>query len=155
MRAEFPGVEHAAISIDIDGHTLVISAEKRQESEGENEGYHCVESTYGAMQRVLCLPDDADGSGVEAKFKNGVLKLRIPKRESRVSNTRRITGLYEISFSRETCALAHCASKTFTESRGPLILLPSVHAAVRGSPPDTNSTVAVSTMSAPAAKNDA
>jgi len=90
VRAEFPGVELADISIEVEGNTLVIRAEKRRESEEEEEGYHCVERTYGVMQRVLTLPEDADGQAIEAKFNNGVLKLRIPKHAARASNARSI-----------------------------------------------------------------
>ncbi len=90
VRAELPGVELGDVSIEVEGDTLVIRAEKRQESEGEEEGYHCVERSYGAVQRVFSLPDDADGEAIEGKFKNGVLKLRISKHAARASNTRSI-----------------------------------------------------------------
>jgi HSP20 family protein len=90
VRAELPGVELQDISIEVEDRTLLIRAEKRQELEEEEEGYHCVESAYGSVQRVLSLPDDADGEAVEARFKNGVLKLRIPKHPARTSNARRI-----------------------------------------------------------------
>ena len=90
VRAELPGVDLEDVSIEVDGDILVIRAEKRQEKEGEEEGYHCVERSYGAMQRVLSLPDDADGESIEAKFKNGVLKLQIPKHAAQASNTRSI-----------------------------------------------------------------
>jgi HSP20 family protein len=90
VRAELPGVQLDDVSIELEGHTLVIRAEKRQESEEEDEGYHCVERSYGMVQRVLSLPDDADPEAVDAKFKNGVLELRIPKHAARASQTRRI-----------------------------------------------------------------
>ncbi|MBW2232865.1 MAG: Hsp20/alpha crystallin family protein [Deltaproteobacteria bacterium] len=90
VRAELPGVELEDVSIEIDGHTLVIRAEKRQETEEEEEDYHCIERSYGAVQRVLSLPDDADAEAIEAKFKNAVLKLRIPKHAARASNARSI-----------------------------------------------------------------
>jgi HSP20 family protein len=90
VRAELPGVAREDVSIEMDGSTLVIRAEKRHQSEQEEEGYHCIESSYGAVQRVLSLPDDADGEAIEANFKNGVLKLRIPKHAARASSTRSI-----------------------------------------------------------------
>lgn len=90
VQAEIPGVELDDVSIRIDGQTLVIQAEKRQESEEEDEGYHHIERAYGAVQRVLSLPDDADGEAVDARFKNGVLKLRIPKHAARASTGRGI-----------------------------------------------------------------
>ncbi len=88
VRAELPGVELEDISLEVEDHTLVIRAEKRQESEEEDEGYHCVERSYGAAERVLSLPDDADSEAIEAKFKNGVLKLRIPKHPARAAHAR-------------------------------------------------------------------
>jgi HSP20 family protein len=90
VRAELPGVDVADVSIEVEGSTLVIRAEKRQETEEEEEGYHCVERTYGVMQRVITLPEDADGDAIDAKFNNGVLKLRIPKHAARASNARSI-----------------------------------------------------------------
>ena len=90
VRAELPGVELQDVLIEVEGTALLIRAEKRQETEQDEEGYHCVERSYGAMQRVLTLPDDADGEAIEAKFKNGVLKLRIPKHAARASSARSI-----------------------------------------------------------------
>ena len=91
VRVELPGIEPEDVSIEVEAnHTLIIRAEKRQDREEEDEGIHWVESTDGAAQRILSLPDDADADAVEAKFKNGVLKLRIPKQAARASKTRSI-----------------------------------------------------------------
>lgn len=90
VRAELPGVEREDVSIEIDDRTVLIRGEKRQESEEDDEGYHCIERSYGAIQRVLSLPDDADANALEAKFRNGVLKLRIPKQIAPASKSRQI-----------------------------------------------------------------
>lgn len=90
IRGELPGVEREDISIEVQDRTLVVRAEKRRETEEEDEGYHCVERSYGEFQRVLTLPDDADAEAIEAKFRNGVLKLRIPKHAARASQGRTI-----------------------------------------------------------------
>jgi len=90
VRAELPGVKLGDVSIEVEGHTLAIRAEKHRETEEEDEGYHCVERSFGMVQRVLSLPDDADPEAVDAKFKNGVLKLRIPKHAARASTSRSI-----------------------------------------------------------------
>jgi HSP20 family protein len=88
VRVELPGIEPDDVSIEIEtGNTLVIRAEKRQDREETDGGYHWVESTYGAVQRILSLPDDAATDAVQAKFKNGVLKLSIPKRPARTPKT--------------------------------------------------------------------
>ena len=91
VRVELPGIEPDDVSIEVEAnHTLIIRAEKRQDREEDEEGVHWIESSYGAAQRILSLPDDADADAVEAKFKNGVLKLRIPKQAARASQTRSI-----------------------------------------------------------------
>jgi HSP20 family protein len=90
VRVELPGVEPDDVSIEVEEHTLVLRADKRQTREEEDEGYHCVERSYGAVQRVLSLPDDADPEGIQAHFKHGVLKLRIPKQPARASSARSI-----------------------------------------------------------------
>lgn len=90
VRAEIPGVELEDVSIEVEDNTLVIRAEKRQATDEEREGYHCIERSYGAMQRLISLPDDADGEAIEAKFRNGVLTLKIPKHPARASSSRSI-----------------------------------------------------------------
>lgn len=73
------------------GDELVISGEKRQESEADDEGYHRVECTYGHFRRILSLPEDADMDNISAKFRNGVLRVEIPRRkDSARSPVRRI-----------------------------------------------------------------
>jgi HSP20 family protein len=91
VRVEIPGVEREDVSIEIQaGDRLLIRAEKRLDHEEDGEGYHCVESSYGAFQRILSLPQDADVAANEAKFKNGVLKLTIPKRPVSTSRSQSI-----------------------------------------------------------------
>ena len=51
VRVELPGVEPDDVSIEVEEHTLVLRADKRQTREEEDEGYHCVERSYGAVQR--------------------------------------------------------------------------------------------------------
>jgi len=90
VRVELPGVERDDVSLEVQGGNLAIHAEKRQEREDEDEGYHCIERSYGVVKRVLSLPDDADGDAIEARFRNGVLKIRIPRRPDRVTGGRNI-----------------------------------------------------------------
>lgn len=90
VRAELPGMQLDDLSIEVDDHTLSLRGEKRRETEEDDEGYHCVERSYGAVQRVLSLPDDADGESIDARFKNGVLTLHIPKHAPRASHGRRV-----------------------------------------------------------------
>jgi HSP20 family protein len=93
VRAELPGVEIEDVSIRVVGTTVILQAEKKQEQQSDEEGYHCVERTYGAVRRTLSLPEDADPEGIDASFKNGILTLRIPKHPARVAQERRVDVL--------------------------------------------------------------
>ncbi|MBJ22258.1 MAG: hypothetical protein CL933_22845 [Deltaproteobacteria bacterium] len=79
------------ISLEIEGgHTLIILAKKRQNREEQDEGDHRVESAHGAARRVISLSEEADTDAIQAKLKNGALKLKIPKHPARASKVRSI-----------------------------------------------------------------
>ncbi len=77
---ELPGVEPKDVNITLDEDVLFIQGEKRHEQEYKDGQQHRIEQTYGAFQRMLNLPDDADSDNIKASFKNGVLTLTIGKR---------------------------------------------------------------------------
>ena len=79
ITVEVPGIEPSEIDLHVEGDTLVLSGEKSQESEDDDEGFHRVERTYGQFRRVLALPEDADPEGIKADFKHGVLKIKVPR----------------------------------------------------------------------------
>lgn len=80
IRVELPGIDREDVSITVEGQSLTIRAEKRRDRQEDDEGVHWAESSYGLVQRTLSLPDDADGEAIDARFRNGVLKLKLPKR---------------------------------------------------------------------------
>jgi len=69
---------------------LTIKGEKKAETEQKEKGRLYAERSYGAFQRSLSLPADADDGKVEAAFKNGVLKLTIEKTAEAKAEVRRI-----------------------------------------------------------------
>lgn len=79
ITVEVPGVEEKDIDVTIADGTLTIRGEKRQEQEEHDRQYHRVERSYGAFQRVISLPTDANEDTIEAKFKNGILTLTVQK----------------------------------------------------------------------------
>ncbi|WP_019568554.1 Hsp20/alpha crystallin family protein [Thioalkalivibrio sp. ALMg13-2] len=81
ISVEVPGIDEDAIDLTVDGDDLIISGEKRQETEEDAAGYHRVERAYGQFRRILSLPGDADIDAIQARFKNGVLKIDIPRRK--------------------------------------------------------------------------
>ncbi|MCS7229148.1 MAG: Hsp20/alpha crystallin family protein [Candidatus Kryptonium sp.] len=81
VRAEIPGVNKDDIKITIKENMLTISGEKKQEKETKNENFHRIERVYGSFSRSFTLPSAVKVDKVEAKFKDGVLTIKLPKVE--------------------------------------------------------------------------
>ncbi len=82
VRAELPGMDPKDIDISIQGNLLTLRGERRQEKEEEGENYHRIERSFGAFSRTLQLPAEVDLEKVNATYKDGVLKITLPKTEA-------------------------------------------------------------------------
>jgi HSP20 family protein len=89
IEADIPGVDPKDIEISMENGVLSMKGERRMESREEEKDYRRVERTYGVFYRRFSLPDTADAEKVSASGKNGVLQIRIPKRE--VAQPRKIS----------------------------------------------------------------
>lgn len=78
VKTEIAGVDPKDVDISLSGDTLTIKGEKKQEKE---EGYHLMERNYGSFSRSIRLPVEVDQDKVKASYKNGVLKITLPKSE--------------------------------------------------------------------------
>jgi len=78
-----PGMNKKDFKIELDGHTLIISSEKQDQSEQkEGELYNRQEFSYQSFYRTFHLPKEVvDADRIIAKYENGLLQLEIPKRE--------------------------------------------------------------------------
>jgi len=90
ISAELPGLDPAAVEISVDNGMLRISGEKKEEREEDEEGYRLSERSYGAFERMISLPEGADPDKINARCRNGVLTITIPKDEKAAKNARRI-----------------------------------------------------------------
>jgi HSP20 family protein len=82
VEASMPGTKPEEVDISVVGNTLTIKAEREEQREKKEEGrYYFRERRYGAFQRSIGLPVDVDADKAEATFKDGVLKLSLPKAE--------------------------------------------------------------------------
>ncbi|MFQ6121482.1 MAG: Hsp20/alpha crystallin family protein [Dehalococcoidales bacterium] len=81
IKAEFPGVKKKDLNISLEGDVLTIKAEKKQEKVAEEATYYSCERCFGQYTRRLSLPFHADAEQISATFKDGLLKLRLPKAE--------------------------------------------------------------------------
>jgi HSP20 family protein len=89
IRAELPGVEQGAIEVKIEGSTLTIRGERKQDSEVRQENYHRIERYYGPFQRSFLLPQAIDQEKVIAACDKGVLTITLPKKQ--LTKPRQIT----------------------------------------------------------------
>ena len=85
-----PGMDPAAIDVSVDNGVLTISGERRTPLPpgGDKVSVYAQERFDGTFRRAIGLPEDADTARVQASYRNGVLKIVIPKREA--SKPRRI-----------------------------------------------------------------
>lgn len=90
ISAELPGVDENQIDVQITGDTLVIRGKKELKKEEKKDHYYCVERSYGAFQRQLSLPEDAETDSIKAAFNKGVLTLTVPRRASAKMPTKQI-----------------------------------------------------------------
>ncbi len=81
IHADVPGVDPKDIDVTMENGVLTIKGERKTESEEEREGYKRVERSRGAFYRRFSLPDSADSDKINAKSKNGVLEIVIPKHD--------------------------------------------------------------------------
>ncbi|HAT8592142.1 TPA: Hsp20/alpha crystallin family protein [Legionella pneumophila] len=81
ITVEVPGVEEDHIKLELTNDTLIIKGEKKHESEKKDKNIYRVERAYGAFQRVLSLPEDANQEDIKAQIKNGVLTITMPRKE--------------------------------------------------------------------------
>jgi HSP20 family protein len=79
--ADIPGVDPKDIEVHMENGVLSIKGERESEKKEEKEGYKRVERSYGSFYRRFSMPETADASKINAKSKNGVLEITIPKQE--------------------------------------------------------------------------
>ncbi|PYI87222.1 MAG: heat-shock protein Hsp20 [Verrucomicrobia bacterium] len=79
IKAELPEIKREDVKVTVENGVLTISGERKMEKEEKDKKYHRVERAYGSYLRSFSLPDDAEGEKVAAEFKDGVLKVHLPK----------------------------------------------------------------------------
>ena len=79
--AELPGLDKDKVKVAVEGAVLTLSGERDLERMVEGKTYHHIERSHGTFSRSFTLPEDSDAERVEAQFTNGVLTVRVAKRE--------------------------------------------------------------------------
>lgn len=78
---EAPGLEQKDLSIELKDQVLVIKGNKQQQQEEKDKHYYRIERRYGAFERVLAVPDDADTDAIHATMDKGLLTITIPRKQ--------------------------------------------------------------------------
>lgn len=81
FKLELPGVTKEDVKVEFEGDKISISGERKEETEVKKEDFLRIERYCGAFARSFQLPQNADGNNMNALMKDGILELRIPKRE--------------------------------------------------------------------------
>jgi HSP20 family protein len=81
VEADLPGFEQKDIKVSIKSDSLSISAKKEETKEEKKKNYYRCERFQGSFYRELDLPSSVDTSKIKANYKNGVLKITLPKIE--------------------------------------------------------------------------
>ncbi len=81
VKAEIPGMDAKDLDLSLTDGSLVIRGEKKKEKEEKEENYHFVERSYGSFVRTIPLPKEVRHDKINASYKDGVLKVVLPKSE--------------------------------------------------------------------------
>lgn len=80
LKAELPEVKKEDLGVSFEGNALTIRGERKFEGETKRENYHRIERSYGEFMRSFTLPMTVDIGKINAEFKDGVLRVVLPKR---------------------------------------------------------------------------
>ena len=79
VKAELPGMDAKEIDVSVRGEILTLRGERKQEKEEKGENSRRVERRYGSFSRSIQLPTEVDSNKVDATYRDGVLKIIMPK----------------------------------------------------------------------------
>jgi HSP20 family protein len=82
ISVEIPGVQKSDVQVELQDAMLVIRGEKKSERAEKKDRGRYLARSYGSFSRSFTLPSDADAERLEASFKDGVLTVRMPRREA-------------------------------------------------------------------------
>jgi len=81
LEAELPGMNREDFDLSVENNTITLRGERRFEKKDDTDNYHRVERAYGSFTRSFTLPNTVSSEGATADYRNGVLRVTLPKRE--------------------------------------------------------------------------
>lgn len=82
VQAELPGIDKKNVKVEVHEGVLTLSGERCYEKDVKEKNVHRVERSYGSFARSFSLPSNIDSGNVQAEMRDGVLEVRLHKRES-------------------------------------------------------------------------
>jgi HSP20 family protein len=79
VKADLPDVKKEDVTVEIVDGTLNVRGERHKEKEEKGKRFHLIEREYGRFERRLAVPAGVDAQKVAAEFKDGVLRVHLPK----------------------------------------------------------------------------
>lgn len=92
LEAELAGMNIEDVEVSIENNVITISGERKFEKKDEGENYHRVERSYGTFTRSFTLPRNVVSEEAKADFKNGILRVTLPKKEEAKARKIEIKG---------------------------------------------------------------
>jgi HSP20 family protein len=92
VKADLPGMKKDEIDISVRGDLLTLKGEKKEETEVKEKNYHRIERSYGSFYREVLLPCSVDQGKIKASYKDGVLEVKLPKKEEEKGKKIQIEG---------------------------------------------------------------
>jgi HSP20 family protein len=81
LEAELPGMNREDFDLSVENNVITLRGERRFEKKDDGDNYHRVERSYGSFTRSFTLPQTVSAEGAQAEYRNGVLRVTLPKRE--------------------------------------------------------------------------
>lgn len=81
-----PGFDKKEVKVEVKNGKLEIHSEKEEKSEKEEANYLKKEFKYNLFHRSFTLPENCNDSKINAKYENGILKVKLPKKETQISS---------------------------------------------------------------------
>jgi HSP20 family protein len=82
LKADLPEVRLEDVEVRVENQTLTLKGERKFEQDNSVRGFHRIERNYGAFTRSFSVPGTVDSEKVTAELKNGVLTVKLPKKEA-------------------------------------------------------------------------
>jgi HSP20 family protein len=87
LKMDIPGIKKSEIKIEVEGNTLTVSGERKEEKEEKSAKRHYTESSYGSFMRSFSLPQPINEKEVKAQYIEGILKVTVPKTDKSNAKT--------------------------------------------------------------------